>query len=84
MLYFGAYSHQLQKTWVSGMAKEFSAVVKSVRTRLKMSQEGLARKLGVSFATVNRWENSRTKPSRLAQLQFESFREAMRNGERRE
>jgi DNA-binding transcriptional regulator YiaG len=65
------------------MAKEFSAVVKSVCTRLKMSQEGPARELGVSFATVNRWENSRTKPSRLAQRQFESFREAMRNGERR-
>ena len=65
------------------MAKEFSAVVKSVRTRLKMSQEGLVRELGVSFATVNRWENSRTKPSGLAQRQFESFREAMRNGERR-
>jgi len=62
------------------MAKEFSAVVKSVRTRLKMSQEGLACELGVSFATVNHWENSRTK---LAQRQFESFREAMRNGERR-
>ena len=65
------------------MAKEFSAVVKSVRTRLKMSQEGLARELGVSFATVNRWENSRTKPSRLAQRQFENFCEAMWNGERR-
>lgn len=62
------------------MAKEFSAVVKSVRTRLKMSQEELARELGVSFATVNRWENSRTKPSQLAQRQFESFREVMRNG----
>ena len=65
------------------MAKEFSAVVKSVRTRLKMSQEGLARELGVSFATVNRWENSRTKPLRLAQRQFESFRETLRHGERR-
>ena len=27
----------------------------------------LARNLGVSFATVNRWENGKTKPSRLAQ-----------------
>lgn len=62
------------------MAKEFSAVVKSVRTRLKMSQEELARELGVSFATVNRWENSRTKPSQLAQRQFESFCETLRNG----
>ena len=31
------------------------------------SQEGLARELGVSFATVNRWENGKTKPFRLAQ-----------------
>ena len=31
------------------------------------SQEDLARNLGVSFATVNRWENGKTKPSRLAQ-----------------
>jgi len=82
MLYFTPYFRQLQKALESGMAKEFSAVVKSVRTRLKMSQEELARELGVSFATVNRWENSRTKPSQLAQRQFESFCETLRNGGR--
>ncbi len=30
-----------------------------------MTQEQLAEKLGVSFATVNRWENEQTKPSNL-------------------
>jgi transcriptional regulator with XRE-family HTH domain len=30
--------------------------LRRLRKRLKLSQEGLARLLGVSFATVNRWE----------------------------
>ncbi|HPD61372.1 MAG TPA: N-6 DNA methylase [Thermodesulfobacteriota bacterium] len=33
-----------------------------MRGRLKLSQEELAAKLGVSFATVNRWENERIVP----------------------
>jgi DNA-binding transcriptional regulator YiaG len=34
------------------------ALVKEVRRQLSISQEDLARELGVSYATVNRWENS--------------------------
>jgi transcriptional regulator with XRE-family HTH domain len=30
--------------------------LRKLRVRLDMSQEGLARLLGISFATVNRWE----------------------------
>ncbi|MFN2367421.1 MAG: helix-turn-helix domain-containing protein [Desulfurivibrionaceae bacterium] len=33
----------------------------------------MAHALGVSFATVNRWENGRTAPSKLAQRQFDLF-----------
>ncbi len=51
----------------------FSVQVKSVRQQLKLSQEELAQALGVSFATVNRWENGKTAPSKLAQRQFEQF-----------
>ena len=40
--------------------------LKKLRQQQGWSQEDLARNLGVSFATVNRWENSKTKPSRLA------------------
>ncbi|WP_218943551.1 helix-turn-helix domain-containing protein [Exilibacterium tricleocarpae] len=47
--------------------------VKTLRARLSLSQEDLAKALGVSFATVNRWENGKTTPSRLAQKQFEQF-----------
>ena len=41
--------------------------LKKLRQQKGWSQEDLARELGVSFATVNRWENDKTKPSRLAQ-----------------
>jgi putative transcriptional regulator len=51
----------------------FSTQVKAVRQQLKLSQDELAQALGVSFATVNRWENGKTAPSKLAQRQFEQF-----------
>ena len=53
--------------------QNFPATVKAVRLQLKLSQEELAHALGVSFATVNRWENGKTVPSKLAQRQFEQF-----------
>lgn len=48
-----------------------------LRRQLAISQEDLARQLGVSFATVNRWENGRAHPSRLAQTQLMNFRRRM-------
>ena len=51
----------------------FAEKVKFVRTELKLSQEDLAHRLGVSFATVNRWENGSYNPSRLAKNTFENF-----------
>jgi len=53
--------------------ENFPETVKEVRRQLALSQEELAHALGVSFATVNRWENSKTVPSKLAQRQFEQF-----------
>ena len=53
--------------------ESFVEQVKAVRTALNLSQEELAHALGVSFATVNRWENGKTSPSKLAQKQFSSF-----------
>lgn len=55
------------------MYDNFSDLVKYVRNQLKMSQEELAHELGVSFATINRWENEKTTPSRLARTQFDLF-----------
>lgn len=52
---------------------DYPVLVKEVRRQLVISQEDLARELGVSYATVNRWENSQAKPSRLARAQLDAF-----------
>ncbi|MCP5349295.1 MAG: helix-turn-helix transcriptional regulator [Pseudomonadales bacterium] len=53
--------------------ENFPEAVKEVRWRLALSQVELAHALGVSFATVNHWENGKTIPSKLTQRQFEQF-----------
>lgn len=58
--------------------KPFVEQVKAVRTALSLSQEELAHAIGVSFATVNRWENGKNNPSKLAQRQFDQFCEEQR------
>ena len=54
----------------------FSEQVKHVRKILDYSQDKLAQILGVSFATINRWENSKNTPSKLAQKSFYDFCES--------
>ena len=56
---------------------DYPALVKEVRRQLSISQEDLARELGVSYATVNRWENGQAKPSKLARAQLDAFCERM-------
>lgn len=51
----------------------FAEKVKMVRKELKLSQEKLAARLGVSFSTVNRWEKGHSFPSYIAQRQFEQL-----------
>lgn len=54
----------------------FSEQVKYVRKILDYSQDKLAQTLGVSFATINRWENSKNAPSNLSQKSFYDFCES--------
>lgn len=42
-------------------------LIKQIRTYLNMSQTEFAEHLNVTFATVNRWENGRAIPNKLAQ-----------------
>lgn len=42
-------------------------LIKQIRTHLNMSQTEFANRLNVTFQTVNRWENGRAVPNRLAQ-----------------
>ena len=42
---------------------DYRTAIKELREKLLVSQNGLAKMLGVSFATVNRWENGRYEPN---------------------
>lgn len=43
-----------------------SEIIKEIRSRLGLSQTEFADKIGISFATVNRWEKDRSHPSQIA------------------
>jgi putative transcriptional regulator len=53
--------------------KDLPRLVRLLRDRLQLSQERLAARLGVTFSSVNRWENARAKPSPLALRQIEEL-----------
>lgn len=41
----------------------FSEDIKRIRRKAFLSQEDFAKEVGVSFATVNRWETGKAKPA---------------------
>ena len=41
----------------------FCEEIREIRQKCFLSQEAFAKELGVSFATVNRWESGKTKPT---------------------
>jgi len=45
--------------------------VRRLRMELGLTQKALAERIGVSFASVNRWENRQTKPSMLCWSQLQ-------------
>jgi DNA-binding transcriptional regulator YiaG len=55
------------------LTSDFGAQVKAMRERLQLIQEALAESLGVSFATLSRWENGWTVPSNLAYAKSTCF-----------
>jgi putative transcriptional regulator len=52
-------------------------LVRELRERTGLTQEKFAAKLGVTFPTINRWENGRAKPSPLALKQIEELLRSM-------
>lgn len=51
----------------------FANKVKHVRATLLVSQTELAKMIGVSFPTINRWENGKLEPTFLNEKKFEAF-----------
>ncbi|MEA5056455.1 MAG: helix-turn-helix transcriptional regulator [Anaerotignum propionicum] len=52
---------------------DISEAIKQIRTSLGLSQMIFAQKLHVSFSTVNRWENGKVTPNRLATVAIIAF-----------
>ena len=52
---------------------KFSEKVIKVRMKLLLSQEALAKELGVSSATICRWEKDNREPQVMSQGRFYAF-----------
>lgn len=52
---------------------EFKNLVYQARMQLGLTQIELAQQLGVGYATINRWENGITKPTKLKEYAFKQF-----------
>lgn len=52
---------------------EVGDLIRELRQELGLTQEKFAAKLGVTFPTVNRWENKHAKPSPLAMEKIEAL-----------
>ncbi len=55
------------------MEDQIGNLVRTLRARLGMTQEEFAHALGLTVGTVNRWENRRFRPSKLARATITEF-----------
>jgi type I restriction enzyme M protein len=55
--------------------QDASQLLRAIRAKLDLTQEQLAERLGVSFATVNRWEGGMNTPQRAAKAAIAALAE---------
>ena len=48
-------------------------MIKELRAALGLTQEQFAAKVGVTYTTINRWENNKAKHSTLAMLKIQEL-----------
>ncbi len=48
-------------------------LIKTIRLNAKMNQEQFAKALGTTALSINRWENQKTKPNKMAQMRLFEF-----------
>jgi len=56
---------------------DISLLIRELRKRTGLTQEKFAARLGVTFPTINRWENNRANPSPLALQKIEALLKSM-------
>jgi putative transcriptional regulator len=52
---------------------DYSKLIRSLRERMLLTQTEFAEKLGVSFGSVNRWENGKHEPTMRVKRQLKKF-----------
>lgn len=52
---------------------DFPKEIKRIRQRSFLTQQDFAKKIGVAFSTVNRWESGRAKPNLKAMKSINTF-----------
>lgn len=52
------------------MNKNYSKAILELRSKLNISQLDLANLLGVSFQSVNRWENGHFEPTKIVKVRL--------------
>lgn len=55
--------------------KNYELLVAELRSVMNVSQEDLAKLLGVSSITVSRWENGHSKPKKIIQIRIDKLLE---------
>lgn len=56
---------------------DYPKLLKEYREKMFLSQEDLAQKLGISYVTVNRWENGKFKPTiKMKKKLYSMFKKA--------
>lgn len=53
------------------MKLDYASAIINLRIKLNLSQSALAELLGVSFTSVNRWENGKYEPTKLVKKKIE-------------
>lgn len=52
------------------MKLDYASAIINLRIKLNLSQVALAELLGVSFTSVNRWENDKYAPTKLVKVKL--------------
>ena len=53
--------------------QDTSKMIRELRADIGLTQEQFAAKIGVTYSTINRWENKKGNPSPLAILRIEKL-----------
>lgn len=53
--------------------KDYPNAIRKLRAKLNISQQELADMLGVSFPSVNRWENGNYEPTIIAKVRLDEL-----------